>query len=383
MTTRLDADLSRRRFLQTASGALMAAPLVSAASGTATAQVPNIKLPEVPGKKLGFALVGLGNLAINQLMPAFAKCQQSKLVGFVSGRPEKARQLAQVYGVDPKNIYNYDNYDSLANNPEIDVIYVVLPNSMHPEYTIRALKASKHVLCEKPMANTPQECEQMIAAAKAASRKLMIGYRVRYEPYNQAMIKMAQDTAEMGPTRVILADSGFNIGDPTQWRLRKAMAGGGSLMDIGIYSLNAARYLSGEEPVEVNAMMHSTPNDPRFAEVEENITFQLRFPSGLLANCTSSYGVNLGRFRVFKPRGSFELDPASSYTGLRMRVFRGGNIEERTMPQRDHFALEMDHFSASIMNNTDPLTPGEEGLKDLKVMMAIYEAARGGRTIRL
>jgi predicted dehydrogenase len=383
MTTRSDADLSRRRFLKAASGAFMAAPLVSAATHTASAQVPNIKLPEVPGKKLGWALVGLGNLSINQLMPAFAKAQQSKLVGFVSGRPEKAKQLAQVYGVDPKNIYTYDNYDSVANNPEIDVIYVVLPNSMHPEYTIRALKAGKHVLCEKPMANTPHECEQMIAAAKAASRKLMIGYRVRYEPFNQTMIKMAQDTTEMGPTRVILADSGFNIGDPTQWRLRKAMAGGGSLMDIGIYSLNAARYLSGEEPIEVNAMMHTTPNDPRFTEVEENINFQLKFPSGILANCTSSYGVNLGRFRVFKPRGSFELDPSSSYAGLRMRVFRGGTIEERTLPQRDHFALEMDHFSAAIMNNTEPLTPGEEGLKDLRVMAAIYEAARSGKTVRL
>ena len=383
MSTRFDADLSRRRFLETAGGALIAAPLASAAGTTVSAQVPNIKLPEVPGKKLGWALVGLGNLAINQLMPAFAKAQQSKLVGFVSGRPEKARQLAQVYGVDQKNIYTYDNYDSLANNPEIDVIYVVLPNSMHPEYTIRALKAGKHVLCEKPMANTPQECEQMIAAAKAANRKLMIGYRVRYEPFNQMMIKMAQDASEMGPTRMILADAGFSIGDPAQWRLRKAMAGGGSLMDIGIYSLNAARYLSGEEPIEVNAMSHTTPNDPRFTEVEENINFQLKFPSGILANCTSSYGVNLGRFRVFKPRGSFELDPASSYTGLRMRVFRGGSIEERTLPQRDHFALEMDHFSTSIMNNTEPLTPGEEGLKDLRVMMAIYEAAKTGKTVKL
>ena len=344
--------------------------------------MPNIKLPEAPGRKLGWALVGLGSLSINQIMPAFAKTQHSRLVGFVSGRPEKAKHLAQVYGVDPKNIYTYDNYDTLANNPDIDVIYVVLPNSMHPEYTIRALKAGKHVLCEKPMANTPQECEQMIAAARAASRKLMIGYRVRYEPFNQLMIKMAQDTSEMGPTRMILADAGFNIGDPAQWRLRKAMAGGGSLMDIGIYALNAARYLSGEEPTEVNAMTHTTPNDPRFTEVEENINFQLKFPSGILANCTSSYGVNLGRFRVFKPRGSFELDPASSYSGLRMRVFRGGSIEERILPQRDHFALEMDHFSASVMNNTEPLTPGEEGLKDLRVMMAIYEAARTGKTVK-
>jgi len=383
MSSRDARDLSRRRFLQTASGALAAAPLANGAFSPAAAQVPNLKLPEAPGRKLGWALVGLGSLSINQIMPAFAKCTQSRLVGFVSGRPEKARHMAGLYGVDPKNIYSYENYDSIANNPDIDVIYVVLPNNMHAEYTIRALKAGKHVLCEKPMANTPADCEQMIAAAKAANRKLMIGYRVRYEPYNQLMIKMAQDTSEMGPTRMILADAGFNIGDPTQWRLRKAMAGGGSLMDIGIYSLNAARYLSGEEPIEVNAMSHTTPNDPRFTEVEENINFQLKFPSGILANCTSSYGVNLGRFRVFKPRGSFEVDPASSYTGLRMRVFRGGSIEERVLPQRDHFALEMDHMSSSVMNNTEPLTPGEEGLKDLKVMMAIYEAARSGKTVKL
>jgi predicted dehydrogenase len=381
----VDPRLSRRTFLA-AAGAGVMAPAVAAAAPApevALGQVPDIKLPEIPGKKVGWALVGLGSLAINQVMPAFARSQKSQLVGLVSGRPEKARHLAQVYGVDPKNIYTYDNYDSLANNPAIDVIYVILPNSMHPEYTIRALKAGKHVLCEKPMANTPQECEQMVAAAKAAARKLMIGYRVRHEPYNQTMIRMAQDTAEMGPTRIILADSGFNIGDPKQWRLRKAMAGGGSLMDIGIYSLNAARYLSGEEPIAVNAMTHTTPNDPRFTEVEENITFQLQFPSGILANCTSSYGVNLGRFRVFKPRGSFELEPSSSYTGLKMRVFRGGVVEERVLPQRDHFAAEMDHFSGCVQSNTEPLTPGDEGLKDLRIMMAIYEAARTGRTVKL
>jgi glucose-fructose oxidoreductase len=383
MIAKSGTRLSRRGFLQTAGGTLAAASLTTLTPAPAVAQVPQIKLPEPPGKPVGFALVGLGNLAINQLMPAFARCQRARLVGLVSGRPEKAKQLAQVYGVDPKNIYSYDTYDRVADNPAIDVIYVVLPNSMHPEYTIRALKAGKHVLCEKPMANTPQECEQMIAAAKAANRKLMIGYRVRYEPHNQALIAYARETADAGPTRVILADAGFNIGDPKQWRLRKQMAGGGSLMDIGIYALNAARYLSGEEPVSVNAMMHSTPNDPRFVEVEENITFQLRFPSGILANCTSSYGGGFNRFRVTKPRGSAELDPALSYTGLRMRVFRGSAIEERILPQRDHFALEMDHFAGCIVDNTEPLTPGEEGQKDLKVMMAIYEAARGGRTVTL
>jgi glucose-fructose oxidoreductase len=381
MNDRQSKQVSRRRFLQGASATLAATSLPSMTA--AETQVPAIKLPAPAPKQVGFALVGLGSLAINQLMPAFARCRYAKLVGFVSGRPDKARQLAQLYGVDAKNIYNYDTYDRLADNPAVDVIYVVLPNSMHPEYTIRGLKAGKHVLCEKPMANTPQECEQMIAAAKAANRKLMVGYRVRYEPHNQALIAYARETADAGPTRVILADAGFNIGDPTQWRLRKQMAGGGSLMDIGIYALNAARYLTGEEPVSVNAMLHSTPNDPRFVEVEETVTFQLRFPSGILANCTSSYGGNVNRFRVVKQRGAAELEPASNYTGLRMRVFRGGAIEERVLPQRDHFTMEMDHFSECILNNTEPLTPGEEGLKDMKAIMAIYEAARTGRTVTL
>jgi glucose-fructose oxidoreductase len=371
--------VSRRGFLQSAGATLAATSLGAAPS----AQVPDIKLPEPPGRQVGFAIVGLGNLSINQILPAFARCRLAKPVALVSGRPEKAKQLAQLYGLDPRNIYGYDTYERLADNRAVDAVYVVLPNSMHAEYTIRACKAGKHVLCEKPMANTPQECEQMIAAAKAAGRRLMIGYRLRYEPFNQALIAYAKDTADAGPTRIIVADAGFNIGDPKQWRLRRAMAGGGSLMDIGIYALNAARYLSGEEPAAVNAMMHSTPDDPRFAEVEENVTFQLRFPSGILANCTSSYGAGINRFRVAKPRGSAELEPALSYNGLRMRLFRSGAIEERVLPQRDHFALEMDHLAECILENREPLTPGEEGLKDLKVMMAIYEAARSGRTIAL
>jgi predicted dehydrogenase len=382
MSHHLSSELSRRRFLQTAGGTLATASLLG--HDTATAQVPNLKLPEIPGKKLGWALVGLGSLSINQLMPAFPKCTHSKLTAFVSGRPEKARHLAQIHGVDPKHIYTYDNFDSIASDPAIDVVYIVLPNSMHAEYTIRALKAGKHVLCEKPMANTVADCEQMIAAAKAANRKLAVAYRVRYEPFNQLMIKMAHDNSEMGPTRIILADAGFNIGDPNQWRLKKAMAGGGSLMDIGIYALNAARYLSGEEPAAINAFSYTTPGDPRFSEgVEETINFQLRFPSGLLANCVSSYGVGLNRFRVHAERASFELEPALSYNDLRMRVIRGGTVEQRTLPDRNQFALEMDHMAESVKGNTEPRTPGEEGLKDLRAMMAIYEAAKTGKTVTL
>ena len=372
-------EISRRNFLKTAATAAGVAAAPLAAASRAAAQV---RVPEPPGKKLGWAVVGLGSLAINQILPAFAKCEKSKVVAFVSGHRDKADKLAARYGVEAANIYNYENYDSIKDNPAIDVVYVVLPNSMHAEYTVRALKAGKHVLCEKPMANTPAECEQMIAAATAATRKLMIAYRLRYEPFNNALIKVARDQ-EFGRTRVILAEAGFPIGDPTQWRLNKKMAGGGSLMDIGIYALNASRYLTGEEPVELNAMLDTTPNDPRFREVEENILFQLRFPSGVIANCTSSYGAPFNRFRVVGTNGWAELEPALIYSGLRMRASGGGKIEERQPAVIDHFAAEMDHLSDCVMTDKPPLTPGEEGLKDMRIIGAIYQAAAGGGTVKL
>jgi predicted dehydrogenase len=367
--------VSRRGFLrQAGAGALVS----HVAAGAAAAQ----RVPEPPGRKLGWAIVGLGSLAINQILPAFAKCETSKVTALVSGSPEKAQKLALRYGVPEKHIYSYANYDSIRDNPDIDIVYVVLPNSMHAEYTMRAARAGKHVLCEKPMANTPADCQQMIDESRQAQRKLMVAYRVRYEPYNQALIKVVRDK-EFGPLKVVLSDHGFNIGNPGQWRLKRAMAGGGSLMDIGIYSLNAARYVTGEEPVEINAMEYTTPNDPRFAEVEETINFQLRFPSGVLANCSSSYGAPFNRIRVVGTNGWAELDPATSYGGLRMRAGTYAKVEERIHPVVDHFAKEMDHLSQCVIDNTEPLTPGEEGLKDLTVMMAIYEAAKSGKTVKL
>jgi len=375
-----EGRFSRRNFLWSAGGAVLAGPLTARA---ASAQVPEIDLPPLSGKQVRWAVVGLGRLAVFQILPGFAECRASKLTGFVSGSPDKVKHLAQLYGVDAAHIYDYDSYDSLADDPEIDAVYVALPNSMHAEYTIRALRAGKHVLCEKPMAVSPEECEQMIAAAREADRKLMIAYRLRYEPFNTELTRIARDPAEMGPTRIIEASAGFSIGDPGQWRLKKKMAGGGSLMDIGIYALNASRYLTGEEPSEVKAMADSTAGDPRFVEVEENITFQLRFPSGVLANCASSYGVGMNRFRVSKPQGWAELEPALSYNGLRMRVGHGNVVERRPQRVVDHFAAEMDHFSQCVLEGTAPLTPGEEGLRDMRIIAAIYEAARSGETVPL
>ena len=372
--------ITRRSFISKAGQGLLAVNFAGELLRDAEAE---LVVPEPPGKKLGWAIVGLGNLAINQILPAFAKCEKSQVVAFVSGHPDKAHKLALRYGVSSKNIYNYQNYDSIKDNPDVEVIYIVLPNGMHAEYTVRGLQAGKHVLSEKPMANTPAECQQMIDAGRKANRKLMVAYRCRYEPYNREAIRIARSN-ELGPTQMILADAGFPIGDPTQWRLKKQLSGGGSMMDIGIYALNASRYLTGEEPTAVNAMIRSQPGDPRFKEVEEHVTFQLRFPSGILANCSSSYGYfQQSHYRVMGTEARLEVDPATWYDGLRMWIERGNAIENRSLPVVDHFASEMDHMSDCVIENKEPLTPGEEGLRDITIIQAVYEAARSGKTVML
>ena len=368
---------TRREFLRATGATMAAVPAAALPLGAAQAQ------PQAPpAKTFGYAVVGLGGLSLSDILPAFAHTKRARLTGLVSGSVDKAKTLAAQYGVPDKGLYSYDTYDRIADNPDIDAVYIVLPNNMHAEYTVRAHKAGKHVLVEKPMANTVRECDEMIAAAKAASRYLAVAYRLRFEPYTQAMIKMARDK-EFGRTKVILCEAGFNIGNPEQWRLTKKMGGGGSMMDIGIYSVNAARYLAGEEPTEVFGMEYSTPGDPRFKEVEETITFNLRFPSGTLANCVSSYGTNLNRFRVHAEKGSFEMEPAYSRRALGLRVFRGNVVETRSMREPDHFAAMMDHLAESAANNTRPITDGEDGRNDMRVIEAIYESVKANRPIKL
>jgi predicted dehydrogenase len=374
--------ITRRGFISTASKGLVVAGVAGGLFKGASAQSQQV-VPDPPGKKLGWAVVGLGSLAINQILPAFAKCEKSKVVALVSGHPEKAKKLAERYDVSPKAIYNYQNYDSIRDNPEVDIIYVVLPNGMHAEYTVRGFQAGKHVLTEKPMANTPAECQQMIDAANKAGKKLMVAYRCRYEPFTKEAIRIVR-SGELGPTQVIVADAGWNATDPTQWRLNKALAGGGALLDIGIYALQATRFLSGEEPVEVNAMMYTTPGDPRFKEVEQTISWQMRFPNGIMANCTTSYGyASQSHYRVVGTKGLLEMDPGSWYRGNRMRIHQEGSWREIEIAEQDHFALEMDHMSDCVMQNKTPFTPGEEGLRDMKLMMAIYESARSGKPVKV
>ncbi len=367
--------LSKRTFLQSglAAGVLGAAPLEALAQAGAE------------GRKLGYAILGLGYYATQIIMPRFAECERSRITALVSGSPDKLKTYGAQYGVPTSGLYSYETFDQIVDNPTVDIVYVITPNSLHRTFVERAARAGKHVMCEKPMATSVADGEAMIAACKAADRKLMIGYRSRFQAHNIEAIGLARGGA-LGPLRTIVADHGFTIGDPNQWRLNKALSGGGSLMDIGIYSLNAARYLTGEEPVAVNAMESTDRSDIRFKQVEDLITFQLLFPSGATANCVSAYSANVNRYRVSGPRGWVEIEPATSYGGQAMRVQLDGRIQPREpAPTRaeNQFAGQLDHLSDCILADRDPIVDGQEGVKDLRVIEAIYRAAREGGTVRL
>jgi predicted dehydrogenase len=262
---------SRRQFLRGTASAVLALAATQAHACSLVAPPPADE-----SRKVGFAIVGLGGFALNQLIPAFSSCRHAKLVALVSGDKQKAKQVAAKYGVAEKNVYGYDaSFDSIKDNPEIDVAYIVLPNGQHAEFTVRAAKAGKHVLCEKPMANTVEECQQMIDACKQANRKLMIDYCCQYDPVNLEAIRILR-SGEIGRLRMFTGDYGFHMNDAAAWRLNRKLAGGGPLMDIGIYLINGARYITGEEPIEVNGFTFSPNDDPRFKEVEATCVWNWR-----------------------------------------------------------------------------------------------------------
>src|SRR5579862_61810 len=267
--------------------------------------------------KIGYAVIGLGRIAAH-FMPGARNSSNSKITALVSGHREKAEHIAAEYGIPSTAIYSYDNFDSIAQNEAVNAVYVALPNSMHAEYTERAAKAGKHVLCEKPMATSIEDCERMIAACKAANVKLMIAYRCHYEPTNLKAIQLIR-SGQLGQVQAIESAFGFNI-QPGEWRLSKKMAGGGPLMDVGIYALNACRYLTGEEPHDIAACASVIDHDGRFNEVEENVSWTMKFPSGIVAACNTTYGASMeGYFRVHGSKGWMEADPAFVYEGLRLR----------------------------------------------------------------
>ncbi|MFN3402756.1 MAG: Gfo/Idh/MocA family protein [Cytophagaceae bacterium] len=329
-----------------------------------------------PSNKLGIAIVGLGKYSTQQLLPALKETKSLELKGLVSGSKEKLEKYAKEYNVPSSGLYSYDNFDSIKDNNEIDVVYIVLPNAMHAEYTIRAAKAGKHVICEKPMACSVEEAEQMIAACQEAGKRLFIGYRLHFEPYNLEAMRLGREKV-FGEIKEIRADFGFDVGEENQWRLRKSLAGGGSLYDVGIYTIQAARYVTGMEPVSVRNVRIDKSNDKKFKEVECNISWELVFPNGIIAKCSSSYSNEIDKLYVRAKDGWFEIAPAFEYEGQKGRSSMG----EIQLDQINQQAVQMEEMAKAIIRNTHLSCEGEEGLKDMKVIEAIYQAAEQDKVV--
>ena len=358
--------------------------VVGASTALAAAKAPAIATPDAD--KVGFAVVGLGKLSLGQIIPGLKVAKGAKLAAVVSGHPDKARRVAAENGLPADAVYGYDDYDRMAKDPRIQVVYIVLPNALHADHTIRAFKAGKHVLCEKPMATSVADAEAMIAAAKNAKRQLMIAYRCHYEPLNLDIMRRLRD-GSLGKTRLVNTTMGrqADLAEPSDaWRLDGLMSGGGALADMGIYGVNAARYLLNEEPVSVRAWAQTDRTDPRFKTTEDLIDWQFRFPSGVIANGSTSfnYAPTMG-YEVICERGRLVADPAAFYGGNRLTVVQGGQAQPPlSLPPNDQFAREMDWMADVVRGKAPMVSPGEEGLQDMKLMKAILDSvARDGATI--
>lgn len=327
-------------------------------------------------RAIGYCIVGLGRISMQHFMPAVKTSEKSRITALVSGHRDKAERMAAEYGVPSSGIYSYEEFDKIATNPAIDAVYIALPNSMHAEYTIRAARAGKHVLCEKPMATSVDDARAMIQACERANRKLMIAYRCQYEPVHLRAVELIRD-GKIGPIQSIESAFGFDIAR-NEWRLDKRLSGGGPLVDVGIYCLNASRYLTGEEPSEVKGISSVVDHDGRFAQVEENLTWTMKFPNGALASCATTYGSAMrGYFRVRGSRGTITVDPAFNYDNLHLSAqFDDGQTEEFAPDEPDPFEFrrEADHMAECILQNHEPKTPGQAGLRDMGWIAEIYRS---------
>ncbi len=358
--------IQRRKFIKQA--AVGAAVVTAAAAG-----FPHI-LNRKKKDRLGVALVGLGYYSTDLLAPALQLTQNCYLAGIVTGSPEKAERWKKQHNLPDKNIYNYDNFDRIADNPDIDVVYVVLPPVLHKEFTVRAANAGKHVWCEKPMAMTAAECEAMIKACADNKVKLAIGYRMQHEPNTQEIIGYGRDKT-FGKVKMISVAAGYFDGRTDHWKQNRVM-GGGAMYDMGVYSLNAARYVTGEEPIAVLAQ-EKTTRPEIYTRADETTIFQLEFPSGALANCATSLGMSMNYLNVTAEKGWYKLDPFQSYSGIQGESSKGKlNLK---IPNQQ--AKQMDDDALAIMNNTALIAPGEEGWRDIKVVEAIHLSATEGRRV--
>jgi predicted dehydrogenase len=355
-------SISRRAVVQT----LAAAPFAHL-----------LNAQEEPKKDhIGYCIVGLGRISMGHFMPGCLDAKKSRVVALVSGHRDKAEKEAAKYKVPESSLYSYDDFDKIAANKDIDAVYIALPNSMHAEYSIRAAKAGKHVLCEKPMATSVADAQAMVNACRAAKTKLMIAYRCQYEAVNLEAIQIIKQ-GRLGTVQAIESANGF-VERAGEWRLNKKLAGGGPLMDMGIYSLNACRYLTEEEPRYIEGFCSVIDHDGRFDQVEENVSFMIRFPSGIVASCNTTYGAQMdGYVRVHGSKGTMHLQPAFSYEGIKLTTrIQGEPDTEKASNLNDpgQFTTMADNFSDCIINDVEPRTNGEEGLRDMKYIAEIYKS---------
>ena len=368
---------SRRDFLRTLSLSAMVLPVTSQ---PVSATIKDLFDSTYEGPVLRVAIMGLGGYA-TRVAKAMEDCKKAKLVGLISGTPSKIVAWSSKYNIPEKNCYNYENFDAIKNNPDIDAVYVITPNALHHDEVIRVANAGKQVICEKPLGLNAKQGQEMVDACRKAGVKLLVGYRMHFEPHTLEIIRM-RNAGDFGKILFFQGLCGFTIGDPTQWRLNKQLAGGGSLMDIGIYAINGARYMVGEEPTWVTAQ--ETKTDPvKFKEgVDETIQFQFGFPGGAVASCLSTYNMNnLDRFFLNGQKGYAELKPATGYGPIQGSTNKGP-LDQPVVVQQ---TVQMDAMADIILHGKSSVVPvdGEEAVKDLKIIDAIYQATKTGLKVDL
>ncbi|HZP61061.1 MAG TPA: Gfo/Idh/MocA family oxidoreductase [Opitutaceae bacterium] len=335
---------------------------------------------KVQPRKVRYALIGLGYIAQAAVLPGFAQAKNSELVALISGDDEKLTKLKQKYKIP--NGFSYDQFDDCLKDESVEAVYIALPNDMHSDCCLRAIDAGKHVLCEKPLALTTREAETMIRAAERQGVKLMTAYRLHFEPANLAAIELVR-SGKLGEPRIFSSTFTYNLSDRDNIRLHWKR-GGGPLYDLGTYCINAARYMIGSEPFEVSAVMIGG-QESRFEEVEEAVSAILRFPGGITATFTVSFGADhTGRYELVGTKGRIAVDPAFEYAqAARHFVTLEGKTEEKNFPHTDQFGGEIEAFSNYILKEEEPEPSGVEGLADLRVIEGIFRAAETGQTVEL
>jgi predicted dehydrogenase len=333
----------------------------------------------MPNRTVRYAVVGLGHIAQVAVLPAFAHASNSQLTALVSGNPTKLSELSKRYRVP--HTYSYREYERCLKEGHVDAVYIALPNNMHCEYAVRAARAGIHVLCEKPMAVTTEECRRMIQAARQARVKLMVAYRLHFEKANMTAVELTRSN-NLGKVRFFNSVFTMQV-RPGDIRVKRKY-GGGTLYDIGIYCIKAARYLFGDEPREVTAFT-ARGTDRRFKEVDEMTGALLRFPQERLATFVCSFGAtDVSAYEVVGTKGRLRLEPAYEYVGeLKLQITIEGKTRERASSRGDQFAAELIYFSDCILTGKHPEPSGEEGLNDIRIIEALYRSADTGRPVKL